>query len=330
MGWLSPTVLSALGGGVVLLLLFTQIERRSPDPMFRLQLFRIRAFSAGSISSFLASVGRGGLMFMLVIWLQGIWLPLHGYNFERTPLWAGIAMLPLTVGFLIAGPISGALSDRFGSRPFATAGMLVAALSFFLLELLPVNFNYVEFGGLLLLNGLAMGAFAAPNRAGVMNSLPRQHRGVGSGMNSTFQNSGQVLSIGIFFTLMIIGLSSTLPSSVLHGLTSVGVPLVDARRVAALPPVSTLFASFLGYNPLVHLLSPHVLAKLPAHTQHALARRQFFPSIISRPFRSGLHAACDSAVLACLLAAGCSWLRGGKYVYVEEAPVREELIAMAD
>ena len=330
MGWLSPTVLSALGGGVVLLLLFAQIERRSPDPMFRLQLFRIRAFSAGSISSFLASVGRGGLMFMLVIWLQGIWLPLHGYNFERTPLWAGIAMLPLTVGFLIAGPISGALSDRFGSRPFATAGMLVAALSFFLLELLPVNFNYVEFGGLLLLNGLAMGAFAAPNRAGVMNSLPRQHRGVGSGMNSTFQNSGQVLSIGIFFTLMIIGLSSTLPSSVLHGLTSVGVPLVDARRVAALPPVSTLFASFLGYNPLVHLLSPHVLANLPAHTQHALARRQFFPSIISRPFRSGLHAACDSAVLACLLAAGCSWLRGGKYVYVEEAPVREELIAMAD
>jgi hypothetical protein len=149
-------------------------------------------------------------------------------------------------------------------------------------------------------------------------------------MNSTFQNSGQVLSIGIFFTLMIIGLSSTLPSSVLHGLTSVGVPLVDARRVAALPPVSTLFASFLGYNPLVHLLSPHVLASLPAHTQRALAQRRFFPSIITRPFRSGLHAACDSAVLACLLAAGCSWLRGGKYVYVEAAPVPEEMIAMAD
>jgi MFS family permease len=330
MGWLSPTVLTALIGGVVLLFLFTQIERRSPDPMFRLQLFRIRAFSAGSISSFLASVGRGGLMFMLVIWLQGIWLPLHGFNFERTPLWAGIAMLPLTVGFLIAGPISGALSDRFGSRPFATAGMLVAALSFFLLELLPVNFNYLEFGGLLLLNGLAMGAFAAPNRAGVMNSLPRQHRGVGSGMNSTFQNSGQVLSIGIFFTLMIIGLSSTLPSSVLHGLTSIGVPGVDARRVAALPPVSTLFASFLGYNPLVHLLNPHVLANLPAHTQRALAQRSFFPSIITRPFRNGLHAACDSAVLACLLAAACSWLRGGKYVYVDEAPAPDEMVALAD
>jgi len=326
MGWLSPLVLSALIGGVAMLFVFTQVERRSSDPMFRLSLFRIRAFSAGSISSFLASVGRGGLMFMLVIWLQGIWLPLHGYDFARTPLWAGVAMLPLTLGFLIAGPVSGALSDRFGSRPFATIGMLVAALSFFLLELLPVNFNYYEFGGLLLLNGLAMGAFAAPNRAGVMNSLPRQHRGVGSGMNSTFQNSGQVLSIGIFFTLMIIGLSSTLPASVLHGLTSVGVPIVDARRVAALPPVSTLFASFLGYNPLEHLLSPHVIASLPTHTQLALAKRSFFPSIITKPFHNGLHAACDSAVLACLLAAGCSWLRGGKYVFVENTKDRGEFV----
>ncbi len=326
MGWLSPFVLSALVGGVAMLFVFTHVERRSPDPMFRLSLFRIRAFSAGSISSFLASVGRGGLMFMLVIWLQGIWLPLHGYDFARTPLWAGVAMLPLTLGFLIAGPVSGALSDHFGSRPFATVGMLVAALSFFLLELLPVNFNYYEFGGLLLLNGLAMGAFAAPNRAGVMNSLPRQHRGVGSGMNSTFQNSGQVLSIGIFFTLMIIGLSSSLPESVLHGLTSVGVPLADARRVAALPPVSTLFASFLGYNPLEHLLSPHVIASLPTHTQLALAKRSFFPSIITKPFHNGLHAACDSAVLACLLAAGCSWLRGGKYVYVENSNTPGEVL----
>ena len=317
MGWTSPSVIALLVSGVILLTLFVVAERRSPDPMFRLDLFKIRAFTAGSISSFLASVGRGGLMFMLVIWLQGIWLPLHGYSFARTPLWAGVAMLPLTAGFLIAGPISGAMSDRFGSRPFATAGMLVAALSFFLLELLPVDFNYYEFGALLLLNGLAMGAFAAPNRAGVMNSLPRQHRGVGSGMNSTFQNSGQVLSIGIFFTLMIVGLSATLPASLLHGLVAIGVPTDVARHVSSLPPVSTLFASFLGYNPLVHLISPDVMSSLPVHTQQVMASREFFPSIISGPFRDGLHAACDSAVIACLLAAGCSWLRGGKYVYVE-------------
>jgi MFS family permease len=318
MGWTNPLVIGLLVSGVVLLGLFTLTELRSSDPMFRLQLFKIRAFTAGSISSFLASVGRGGLMFMLVIWLQGIWLPLHGYSFARTPLWAGVAMLPLTAGFLIAGPISGALSDRFGSRPFATAGMLVAALSFFLLETLPVNFNYYEFGALLLLNGLAMGAFAAPNRAGVMNSLPRQHRGVGSGMNSTFQNSGQVLSIGIFFTLMIVGLSTSLPASLLHGLIAIGVPTDVAQRVSSLPPVSTLFASFLGYNPLSHLISHDVMASLPLHTQQVMASREFFPSIISQPFRDGLHAACDSAVIACLLAAGCSWLRGGKFVYVED------------
>src|ERR1039457_5786286 len=249
MGWLSPFVLTCGAVGIVLLAAFCRAEVRSPDPMFRLSLFRIRAFTAGSISSFLASLGRGGLLFMLVIWLQGIWLPLPGCAFPRPPLWDGIAMLPLTAGFLIAGPLSGYLSDRYGSRPFATGGMLVAAASFALLELLPVDFSSPGFGLLLLLNRLGLGAFAAPNRAGVMNSLPPQHRGVGSGMNSTFQNSGQVLSIGVFFTLMIIGLNSGLPASVLHGLTSVGVPIGDARRVAALPPVSTLFASFLGYNP---------------------------------------------------------------------------------
>jgi MFS family permease len=323
MGWLSPLVLVSFALGVVLLTIFCRVEVRSPDPMFRLSLFRIRAFTAGSFSSFLASLGRGGLMFMLVIWLQGIWLPLHGYDFARTPLWAGIAMLPLTAGFLIAGPLSGFLSDRYGSRPFATGGMLVAAASFGLLEVLPVDFSYWGFGALLLLNGLAMGAFAAPNRAGVMNSLPSQHRGVGSGMNSTFQNSGQVLSIGVFFTLMILGLSRGLPAALLHGLSNEGVPLSAARSAANLPPVSTLFASFLGDNPIRHLLGSHVLAELSPAARHAVLGRKFFPSIILAPFRTGLHLACDSAVAFCLLAAGCSWLRGGKYVYHEvERPSR--------
>jgi MFS family permease len=315
MGWTSPMVLSFLGSGVALLVAFCFIEVHSRDPMFRLPLFRIRAFTAGSLSSLLASIGRGGLMFMLIIWLQGIWLPLHGYDFARTPLWAGIYMLPLTAGFLIAGPFSGFLSDHFGSRPFATGGMLAAALSFFLLETLPVNFGYPTFAGLLLLNGLSMGAFAAPNRAGVMNSLPPQHRGVGSGMNSTFQNSGQVLSIGIFFTLMIIGLSATLPSSLYHGLVAHGVPAAAAHRAASLPPVSTLFAAFLGYSPVSHLLGPGVLAHLSAAQQSALTGRSFFPSLISGPFHRGLHKAFDFSIIACLVAAGASWLRGGKFVY---------------
>src|ERR1700678_2571716 len=230
--------------------------------MFRLSLFRIKAFTFGTISTFLAALGRGGLMFMLIIWLQGIWLPLHGYSFARTPFWAGVYMLPMTVGFLVAGPIAGRLSDRFGSRPFATGGMLAAAGAFVLLELLPINFSYPAFAGILLLNGLAMGAFSAPNRVGVMNSLPARHRGVGAGMNSTFQNSAQVLSIGIFFTLMILGLSGTLPGALLHGLQAHGVPTAAAHRAADLPPVSTLFAAFLGYSPVEHLVGAPVLDHL--------------------------------------------------------------------
>ncbi len=319
MGWRSPLVLGCLGGGVALLTAFAVIESRVADPMFRLALFKIRAFTAGSLSSFLSSIGRGGLMFMLIIWLQGIWLPRHGYSFSQTPLWAGIYMLPLTAGFLLAGPVSGVLSDRFGSRPFATGGMIAAAGSFLLLEMLPIDFSYWAFGLILLLNGLSMGTFAAPNRAGVMNSLPPQHRGVGSGMNSTFQNSAQVLSIGVFFTLMIVGLSATLPGTLYHGLVAHGVPASVANTVAHLPPVSTLFSAFLGYNPVQHLVGPAILARLPAHQAAVLTGRSFFPALISGPFASGLHTAFDFAIGACLAAAGMSWLRGGKYHYREEA-----------
>jgi MFS family permease len=318
MGWTSPRVLAELGSGFALLILFGLMERRAASPMFRLQLFRIRAFTAGTLSSFLSAIGRGGLMFMLIIWLQGIWLPEHGYSFSSTPLWAGIYMLPLTGGFLLAGPVSGILSDRYGSRPFATGGMLAAAASFLLLELLPTNFNYVYFALLLLLNGLGMGAFASPNRAGVMNSLPPQHRGAGAGMNSTFQNSAQVLSIGIFFSLMIAGLSSSLPSSLFKGLTAHGVPHAVAAKVAALPPVSTLFGAFLGYSPVQHLLGNSVLDRLPKSQAQALVGRGFFPKLISTPFRSGLHEAFAFAVAACLVAAVASWLRGGRYHYSEE------------
>lgn len=317
MGWANPMVDGCLAGGAALLLLFSLFERRAPDPMFRLQLFRIRAFTAGSLSSLLAGIGRGGLMFMLIIWLQGIWLPRHGYPFSRTPLWAGIYILPLTAGFLLAGPVSGFLSDRFGSRPFASGGMVGAAVSFVLLIFLPVNFGYVWFALLLLMNGLSMGAFAAPNRAGVMNSLPPQHRGVGSGMNSTFQNSAQVLSIGIFFTLVIIGLSSTLPGALVHGLTAQGVPVSDALRVSHLPPVSILFAAFLGYSPMKELLGPSVLHALPAGRSAVVTGHSFFPSLISAPFHAGLREAFIFAAIICAIAAGASWLRGGRYVYHE-------------
>ncbi len=321
MGWTSPAVLTELTLGATLLVVFAWIETKVENPMFRLPLFRIRAFTAGVLSSFLAAIGRGGMMFMLIIWLQGIWLPEHGYSFTSTPLWAGILMLPLTFGFLLAGPTSGMLSDRFGSRPFATGGMVTAAVTFGLLELLPINFPYPFFAAIIFVNGLAMGAFASPNRAGVMNSLPAEHRGAGSGMNSTFQNSAQVLSIGIFFTLVIVGLSSTLPASLFTGLLHEGVPRAAALKASHIPPVSTLFAAFLGYSPVQHLLGSTVLARLPASKVAVLEGRRFFPSLIAAPFRGGLHEAFDFAVVACLIAAATSWSRGKRFVYSSAAEV---------
>jgi MFS family permease len=315
-GWGSPRVLALLAGSALALALFAIVEKRVREPMFRLPLFRIRAFTFGTLSTFLAAVARGGLMFMLIIWLQGIWLPRHGYDFTETPLWAGIYMLPLTFGMLIAGPTSGYLSDRYGARGFATGGMLGAAVSFGLLMLLPIDFPYPLFALVLLLNGIAMGMFASPNRAAVMNSLPPADRGAGGGMNQTFQNSAQVLSIGIFFTLMIVGLASTLPQTLSGGLQDHGVPPAAAHQIADLPPVSILFAAFLGYNPIQHLVGPHVLGALSAHDQAALTGSAFFPNLISGPFRTGLHSAFAFAIVACLIGAAASLLRGGRY----EAP----------
>ncbi len=313
MGWTSPRVLALAGSGVVCLIAFALIERRARDPMFRLQLLRIRAFSAGTLSTFLASIARGGLMFMLIIWLQGIWLPEHGVDFADTPLRAGLCMLPLTVGMLVAGPTSGVLSDRYGARGFATGGMVATAATFVWLWLLPINFSYVEFAGVLLLTGVSFGLFASPNRAAVMNSLPPRDRGAGGAMNQTFQNSAQVLSVGIFFSLMIAGLATNLPHTLTAGLHANGVPLAKAQQIGHVPPVSVLFAAFLGYNPVKSLVGTHVLSHLSTHNQAALTGRSFFPQLISSPFRDGLHTAFAFAIIACLVAGIASALRGGVY-----------------
>jgi len=333
MGWTNPKVLGALIGGLVVLGAFVVIETKVSNPMFDLELFRIRAFSAGNFAGFLASLGRGGLMFMLIIWLQGIWLPLHGYDFSQTPLWAGIYMLPLTAGMLFAAPVAGLLSDRFGARPFATGGMVVVGAGFLLLTALPVDFSYVWFALILLMMGAAMGVFAAPNRAGIMNSLPPNRRGAGAGMANTFQNSSQVLSIGIFFTLIIVGLASSLPARLYHGLVSQGVPVGTATSVSHLPPVSSLFAAFLGYNPIQKLLGPS-LSQLSPDKAALLSGHSFFPGLISQSFETGLHEAFYFAAGACALAAAASWLRGKKYVHgtadVAVAAVGTGEVSLAD
>jgi MFS family permease len=327
MGWGSPFVLSMVAGGLVLLVVFLFVERRAEAPMFDLGLFRIRAFAMGNLAALLAAVSRGGLQFLLIMWLQGIWLPLHGYGFEQTPLWAGIYMVPLTVGFIVAGPVSGWLSDHYGSRPFATAGMLLAAVTFGLLLLLPANFSYPAFAGILFLNGAAFGLFASPNTASVMNSVPARQRGAASGMLVTFQNTGFPLSIGIFFSLMILGLAASVPHAMFTGLTQAGVPANVAHSVSQLPPVGYLFAAFLGFNPLKVLLGPAVLGALPAAGAAHLTSREFFPALISDPFRHGLIVVLSFSVVMSLVAAAASWLRGPEAPRrAASAPSREQRV----
>ena len=314
MSWTTPFVLGMLIGGVVGLALFAAIERRVKEPMFRLSLFRIRAFTAGNMAGFLSAVGRGGLEFMLVIWLQGIWLPLHGYDFEITPLWAGIYMIPLSVGFLIAGPISGRLSDRYGARLFATGGMVLTAVSFGLLMVLPVNFAYPGFALILFFMGIASGLFVAPNTASIMNSVPAESRGAASGMRASFYNVGFPISIGVFFSLMIVGLNTRVPQALYNGLIQSGVSTSVATELSKLPPVSYLFAALLGYNPLGTLLGPTVLNSLPADAAAKLTSRSYFPQLISASFHQGLLIVFTFSVVICLIAAAASWQRGHEVI----------------
>jgi MFS family permease len=309
-GWTSPKVLGGITLGISLLIAFVIIESRVAHPMFQLALFRIRAFAAGNLAALLIAIARGGLQFMLIIWLQGIWLPLHGYQFEDTPLWAGIFMLPLTAGFLIAGPISGYLSDRFGARLFSTTGLLLIAAAFAGLLLIPVNFPYAVFAALLLLSGLGQGMFSAPNTSSIMGSVPANQRGAASGMRSTFQNAGTSLSIGVFFALMVTGLARSLPTTLSTGLAAQNVPHAVASSVASLPPVSTLFAAFLGSNPIANLLGGHVLNALPAGNQATLTGHEFFPNLIAQPFHDGLMVVFGTAIAMSLLAALASAARG--------------------
>jgi MFS family permease len=314
MGWTSPFVVGTLIGGAALLAAFIAIETRVAQPLFQLSLFRIRAFTAGSLAGFAASIARGGLQFMLIIWLQGIWLPLHGYDYSQTPLWAGIFLLPLTAGFLIAGPLAGTLSDRFGARGMASGGMVVFAASFVGLMVLPINFPYWAFAVLIAANGIGSGMFAAPNTSSIMSSVPAEYRGVASGMRATFQNSGTAVSTGVFFSIMIAGLASTLPKALTSGLLHQGVSHQAAVQVGHLPPTASLFAALLGVNPLQHALqaSGFALSSLPSANQLMITGREFFPHLISGAFHHGLSEVFTFSAALAVLAGLASLLRGGR------------------
>jgi EmrB/QacA subfamily drug resistance transporter len=333
MGWTSPLVLTALALGVFLMGLFIFIELHVEDPMFRLDLFKIHMFTAGNSAGFLSSLGRGGLQFMLIIWLQGIWLPLHGFSYEETPLWAGIYMTPLLVGFIVFGPLSGWLSDRFGARTFSTLGMLMQAVGFIGLTLLPANFNYGWFALCLLVLGTGSGLFAAPNTTAIMNSVPPETRGVSSGMRATFQNSASLFSIGLFFSIVITGLATSIPAAFYTGLTKYGVPAKAASQIAHLPPTAALFGAFLGYNPIGVLLPVPLRAHISPSNLNILLGKDFFPNLISGPFMVGLHAAFYISAGMCVVAAIASLLRGKRYIHEGASaspPIEPTAEALAD
>lgn len=315
MGWGNPLVLFLITAGVLLLGVFVWWERHAPDPMFRLSLFRIRAFAAGNISTLLAGIARGGLQFMLVIWLQGIWLPMHGVAFVETPLHAAIDMIPLMAGFLVVAPLSGWFSDRAGARVLATAGMLINVVGFILLAGLPSEFVFWPFAGVIFLLGVGQGMFSAPNTAAVMNSVPPEHRGAASGMSATFLNASMMLSIAVFFTILVVRLAARLPQAMYAGLTGIGLPAKVALQVSQLPPIAALFAALLGYNPMSKLVSPSTLAQLPTDTGATMLSNHFFPSLIGPPFMDGMRTVLTVAAGMALVAAFASALRGRAYVH---------------
>ncbi|MEI6699413.1 MAG: MFS transporter [Mycobacteriaceae bacterium] len=312
-GWTNPFVLGLIGSGLLLLVAFYFIELRVLAPMVDVRLFSSAAFGMGNLAGLMASLGRGGLQFMLIIWLQGIWLPLHGYSFESTPLWAGIYMLPMTAGYLVAGPLAGSLADRYGARPFTVGGMVLTAVSFVALVMIPVNFNYVVFAVLIFLNGLGGGIFTAPNTAAIMSSVPAAQRGAASGVRATFFNAGASLSIGVFFSLMIAGLAHTLPQAMSAGLQQQGIPATMAHEVANTPPVSSLFAAFLGYNPMAELLAPFNGLAQPGVNAEVLTGTTFFPELITGPFHSGLVVVFGAAAIMMAIGAIASLFNPGRY-----------------
>ena len=312
-GWTNPAVLGSIVAGLVLLVVFCVVELKVAQPMVNIRLFRSTAFGMGNLAGLMSSVGRGGLQFMLIIWLQGIWLPLRGYDFESTPLWAAIYMLPITVGFLLAGPVAGALSDRYGARPLTVGGMALMAVSFIALVMIPVDFDYRVFALLIFLNGVGGGIFTAPNTAAIMSSVPAAERGAASGVRATFFNAGSSLSIGIFFSLMIVGLANTLPGALSGGLQEQGVSASVAQQVADLPPVGSLFAAFLGYNPIAELLDPYHALQQPGVNAEELTGQTFFPHLIIEPFHAGLTVVFIAAAAMMVIGMVASLFNPGRY-----------------
>ncbi|MEM0288016.1 MAG: MFS transporter [Nitrososphaerota archaeon] len=321
MGWSDPWVIAAIAVGVFMMLLFPFIESRVEQPLFRLELFKIRMFSAASFAAFLSSIGQGGLMLLLIILLQGIWLPLHGYSYSSTPFWSGIYMIPMTLGFVTMGPLSGWLSDRYGSKLLSTLGLIITAFAFVALSFLQYNFVYLPFAIILFFMGIGNGMFASPNTASLMNSVPPEHRGVASGMRATMQNTGQTISLAVFFVIIIGALTQNLPQVLSSALVTVGAPQL-APIFSHISPTGALFAAFLGYNPMSSVLQqissmgdPQLVNSIPPSVINTLTSTTWFPNAIAPAFMSALKLSFYVGAALSVVAAIFSALRGNPFIY---------------
>jgi MFS family permease len=323
MGWGDPWVLASMLVGAGLLVVFVIVESFVSQPMFKMNLFRTRQFAFGSIAGMLQSMGMGGVMFMMIILLQGVWLPLHlpaNVPFSQIPFYAGIYMIPMMAGFVIFGPISGAISDKIGARLLGTVGMLLGAAAFLIFTTFTYNFSYPEFGATLFLMGAGMGLFAAPNITAVMNSVAPQERGAASGMRTTLQNTGQTASMGIFFTIVLIGLSTRLGPSFATSLQTAGAPIL-IPVFNKIPATSALFSAFLGYNPMQVILSflPSTFSSLLSPSALAtLYSKHWFPLALAPAFMSSLDDSFYIGAALFVAAALLSAFRGKRYIHGEE------------
>ncbi len=320
MGWNNPWVIASMVAGFLLLVLFPVVESKVENPMFRLDLFRIKMFTYANVAGFLSALSRGGMMFMLILLLQGIWLPLHGYSYESTPFWAGVYMLPLTLGVIIMGPISGILSDKYGPRWIATIGMIMNTIGFIILASLPANFNYWELGLTLFFMGLGSGMFGSPNSASIMNSVPPQERGVASGMLTTIMNTAFTASMAIFFTIVIVGITQRFPDAMASSLAGIGAAQLTPI-LSNIPPTGALFSAFLGYNPVETILTSvpsAVVSQIPSATLTTLTGTTWFPSTLSEAFMPSLQISFYIGAVFCGLSALLSALRGKKYIHEME------------
>jgi MFS family permease len=314
MGWSNPLVVGclALGGG--LLIIFPFIEKRVQDPMFRVEFFKNRAFSAGSLAAFISALSRGGVMLMLVILLQAVWLPLHGFSYQDTPFWAGIYMIPMSLGFVSAGPVSGYVSDRKGARGLASGGMFLLCGIFLILSTLPYNFTYPTFAGALYLMGIAFGMFASPNTSSIMGTVPPERRSTAAGMLFTIQNTGTTVGLTVLFTEVVSALGMSLPNAMATALTSAGAPQLTPY-LSTIPPTIALFAAFLGYNPMHEMIArlPTLVGvHLNAQVVATITTTTWFPNAIAPSFMDALHLALYLNAGLAVVAGVASLMRGKK------------------